>query len=681
MPAILPSIVKPTISPPDGEAIHLRLRLLGAMEATDALGRPVLPRARKTKAVLAVLALNAPRPVMRARLTGLLWSNRENEQARASLRQALHELHEVLGGSAGQLLWADRNHLALRDQLIWVDALEIARAPASSRETLDMLRGSLLEDLDGLDPSFDRWLAAERVRLRDVGRDVGETILAAQDGPEAVVEAAARLLAIDPGHEGAWRAMISARLDTGDRVAAVAALDRCRSAFARLGGLAPPADLVATIAELRRPVGPQFPTATAKMAHGTASSLRAPTPLGLPRREGSLRLGVMPMRSLDGPGDDPLSLGLAEEITTALSRFRWISCIASTSLAALAGEPHDGKLWDRLDLDFLLDGTVQRSGGRVRITSRLLDMRENGAVIWAHRFDRQMTDILAMQDEIAAETVAQIDPELLLLEGDRASSLPHSPDPAAYELMLRAIPPIYRLEQTGFLAAGKMLQEAIAIDPGHAASHAWLAYWHMFLVGQGWADDPIMAAAQGGLLADRAVTLDPGDARGLTMSGHVRAFLGKRPEEGIALHQRALSLNPNLPMAWAFCGQAHSYLGRHDEAIECVNQAQRLSPFDPHGFFFDTVLMMPHLLKHDHEAALRAGRRAVELNPGFSSSYKGLLSVLGHLGRYAEAAELLVRLLILEPRFTLDDAISRSPMQLPDDVSHYAEGLRRAGLR
>jgi TolB-like protein/DNA-binding SARP family transcriptional activator len=629
-----------------------------------------------------VLALNAPRPVLRARLTALLWSNRENEQGRASLRQALHELQDVLGGAAGALIWADRNHLALRDKQLWVDALEIARAPASSRETLDMLRGVLLEDLDGLDPSFDRWLAAERERLRGVGREVGETILAAQYGPEAVVEAAERLLAVDPGHEGAWRAMIRARLDTGDRVAAVAALDRCRGALARLGGLAPPADLVATIAELRRPAGQQSEPASASVPYGMTSSPGGPSnPLGQTRREGGLRLGVMPMRSLDGPGDDPLSLGLAEEITTALSRFRWISCIASTSLATLAAEPYHGKLWERLDLDFLLDGTVQRSDGRVRIMSRLLDMRENGAVIWAHRFDRQITDILALQDEIAAETVAQVDPELLLLEGDRASSRPRSPDPAAYELMLRAIPPIYRLEQTGFLAAGDMLKEAIAIDPSHAASHAWLAYWHMFLVGQGWADDPVMASVRGGVLADRAVTLDPGDARGLTMSGHVRAFLGKRPEEGIALHQRALSLNPNLPMAWALCGQAHSYLGRHDEAIECITQAQRLSPFDPHCFFFDTALMMPHLLKHDHETALRAGRRAVELNPGFSSSYKGVISILGHLGREDEAAELLARLLILEPRFTLDDAIIRSPMQRPDDLAHYAEGLRRAGLR
>jgi tetratricopeptide (TPR) repeat protein len=189
------------------------------------------------------------------------------------------------------------------------------------------------------------------------------------------------------------------------------------------------------------------------------------------------------------------------------------------------------------------------------------------------------------------------------------------------------------------------------------------------------------ASIQGGAIADRAVTLDSGDARGLTLSGHVRAYLGKRPEEGIALHQRALSINPNLPMAWAFSGLAHCYVGRHEEAVRLIGNAQRLSPFDPHGFFFDMALTMPYLLTHEHETVIGIGRRAIELNPGFSSSYKGVLAALGHLGRASEARDLLARLMVLEPRLTLEDAISRSPILQPDDLAHYAEGLRLGGLR
>jgi tetratricopeptide (TPR) repeat protein len=191
----------------------------------------------------------------------------------------------------------------------------------------------------------------------------------------------------------------------------------------------------------------------------------------------------------------------------------------------------------------------------------------------------------------------------------------------------------------------------------------------------------LAATQRAGELAERAVTLDPGDARALALIGHVRGFLHKRPEEARALHERAISLNPNLPLAWCFSGFAHSYLGRHSEAIEQINQAKRLSPHDPHGFFFDMALMMPHFLCGDFETVVTIGRRAIELNPSCSSTYKGYLATLGHLGHDDEATRVLVRLLTLEPSFSICNAVERSPMTRPEDLALYAEGLRRAGLR
>ncbi len=190
------------------------------------------------------------------------------------------------------------------------------------------------------------------------------------------------------------------------------------------------------------------------------------------------------------------------------------------------------------------------------------------------------------------------------------------------------------------------------MEPGNAAAHAWWAYWHLFLVGQAWAKDPVAATLRAGELAERAVTLDPGDARALALVGHVRGFLHKRAEEACALHERALSLNPNLPLAWCFSGLAHCYLGRHETAIEQIARAQHLSPHDPHAFFFDMALMMPHFLRGEFDKALALGRRAVELNPGFTSTYKGYLATLGHLRHNNEAARrVLARLLMLEPGF------------------------------
>jgi TolB-like protein len=230
-----------------------------------------------------------------------------------------------------------------------------------------------------------------------------------------------------------------------------------------------------------------------------------------------LRLAVLPPRALQGDQLESLALGLSEEITVALSRFRWISCVDGTLSAGDGGLAKPGsRPWQRRDLDFLLDSTLQRSGNRIRIVVRLLDVRAGGKVTWVRRFDRELDDVLILQGEIAAETAAQIDPELLLREGERLVARGLR-EPTAYNLMLRAIPAIYRLEPSDFQAAGEMLAAALAIEPGNAAAHAWWAYWHVLLVGQGWAGDPIAATRRAGELSERAVMLDPADARALAL--------------------------------------------------------------------------------------------------------------------------------------------------------------------
>jgi tetratricopeptide (TPR) repeat protein len=336
--------------------------------------------------------------------------------------------------------------------------------------------------------------------------------------------------------------------------------------------------------------------------------------------------------------------------------------------------------WPSVETDFMLDGTIQRAQGRIRVIVRLVDMRAGGEIVWAARFDRDGTDPLALQDELGAAIVAQVDPELMQHEG-RRNAATSSDDLTAQDLLLQALPAIYRMERESFLRARRLLEMSLRADPGSSVAHGWLAYWDLLYVGQGWSDDPAASTAEAARLAERAVMLDPGDARALTLAGHVRGCLGKHPEEATALHERAIALNPNLALAWCFSGLSHSYMGRHEEGLRRISIALRLSPSDPHGFFFDMALIMPHLMLGDYPAAIDAGRRAIEINPYFSSTYKGYLAALGLMERRREAHEILLRLLALEPRFSVMEAISRSPLSRPEDIARYAEGLRRAGLR
>ena len=682
---------------------RLHLRLFGHMSVDDGKGRTYLPRTRKTRALLAVLAMASPKPVLRLQLAALLWSRRETEQARASLRQSVHELQDTLGITWSHLFITDRHHLSLRGAGLDIDALSLAQPERMSVDLLDRYENVLLEDLTGLDPAFDRWLEDERSRFVRIARTIGENLLAHCTEPLAAIEAAEQLLAIDRRHEGAWRTLIRCHAERGDVAAALGSYDRCRGTLADTGNARPSAETEDLIQRVRAQ-GVSGRVSETPAAAAAPQRPATPVPaerLGTPvtpernsrRRERSaLRLRVVPLRSLGSGHDDGFGVGLAEEISAAISRFRWISCLpaplwpsaasaAQTSTAQTGsglGESNDGS-WAGVEADLILDGTIQRGAGRVRIIVRLVDMRAGGEIVWAGRFDRELTDALALQDELGAAIVAQVDPELMQHEA-RRSAASRSHDLTAQDLLLQALPAMYRLERESFLNARRLLELSLQADPGSSVAHGWLAYWDLLYVGQGWADDPRASTAEAARLAERAVNLDPGDARALTLAGHVRGFLSKHPEEGSALHERAIALNPNLALAWCFSGLAHSYLGRHDEALRRISIALRLSPSDPHGFFFDMALIMPHLLRADYTSAVDAGRRAIEINPYFSSAYKGYLSALGQLDRPREAAEVLHRLLTLEPGFSVREAVDRSPLSRPDDLARYAEGLRRAGL-
>jgi hypothetical protein len=329
------------------------------------------------------------------------------------------------------------------DKGLWVDVRVLAGATATDARGLQIFRPTVLDDLDGLDPAFDGWLEEQRQRLTQLALSVAEEVLAAESETKARITAAEQLLTIDRLHEGAWQALIRANLEQGNRAAARLAFERCSTSLAHAG-----------LVPLRE----------------TEALLRDTRPVRMvakPRAAGRvIRLRVMQPRTLDGGGMDGPLPGLAEEITAAISRFRWISCVVEAPSAKRIDPA-----WQEFPEDYLLDCTLQCFGKRMRVIVRVLDLQAGSDVVWARRFDREINDPLMLQGEIAAETAAQIDPELLLREGERRISSEPG-DLTAFDLTLRAIPAIYRLEHAGFHAAGKLLAAAAATDPANAAAHA-----------------------------------------------------------------------------------------------------------------------------------------------------------------------------------------------------------------
>ncbi|MGH2874893.1 MAG: BTAD domain-containing putative transcriptional regulator, partial [Solirubrobacteraceae bacterium] len=518
--------------------VALRLRLIGQMEVSMPGGQSVLPTGRKTRGLLAIVALSAPRPALRGRLAEMLWSRRPEEQARASLRQELHRLLEVLAPTGADVLQVTRDHVALHPGAVWIDVDQVLRATPDNPAALALLEGDLLEDLDGLDPNFDAWLATERERLRDRGRELAEQLLREKDDPDALIPAAQRLLQIDRAHEGAWRALMRAHAARGERGMAIQAYDRCRAVLADMLDAAPSQETQKLLGEIRGPSGSRLPSRP-PVAAAVASAAGHPAIL-TESRSGAAHVGVLPFQLVSA--DDSvghLAAGLTDEIAAALSQLRWLSVVASGSLARFAGQARDEtEIRALFGLDYVLDGTVQLVRDRLRVSARLLDLRANGQVVWARRFDRQSPDLLSAQDEIASEVAAQIDSEILLIEGRHSAAKPLA-EAGAYDLVLRAIPLMHRMEWEPFMQAGGCLRQAIEADPEYAPAYAWRAYWHVFLLGQGWEDDVGAAIPEAEHLAQQAIRLDPMNARAMTIAGHVRAVLGRELLDALPLHERA----------------------------------------------------------------------------------------------------------------------------------------------
>jgi len=690
------------------QPVMVRLRLIGQMEAWTLTADSILPTGRKTRALLAVLALSAPRPVLRGKLAEMLWSRRPEEQARASLRQEIHRLLDALGPVGNHILSIHRDHLTLRPGTVWVDVEEVLRASPGKPAALSLLDGDLLEDLDGVDPAFDNWLAAERERLRDRARVLAEQLLRDQNDPELTIPAAQQLLGIDRSHEGAWRALMRAYAARGERGMALQAYERCRAVLADQLDAHPSDDTQRLAAEIRatvsaarssaqlvrpepRPEARLDPLRQPRHAAFTGAEMMfdrqpeppprapaAPTPSA--QRVGS-RLGVLPMQ-VSGAGQTELGFAamLAEEITAALARNRSLSLVSSAALARTAATSRDEAMIGRaFALDYLLDGTLQRSGERLRISLRLLDLRGGTQIVWAERFDREAPDLFGLQDEIAQSVAARMEPAMLALEAERATARPNA-DPSAQELTLRALAALTRPERCQYSLAQALLQQAMAMDPVLSAAHSWAALLHLATIAQGWSNDVAADSAEAVRLAERAVMLDAQDARALTIAGHVRAMLQRRLPEAMVLHERALTLNPSLALAWTFSALAHAFAGQLDEAASRAEHASILAPLDPFAFLNASARALIALLRHDHAAAIAVGCELGQMQPGWAEGARAMLAAQGHIATSAEIAQTRDRLLAITPTESLSNLSAQQPFLRLEDWTHVHSGLRRAGV-
>ena len=439
----------------------VRVHVLGSMRATTYLGANVLPRGKKARAILGYLSVTAGGRAARSRLAGMLWDRASDAQARSSFRGALHELSLAMGPLADELISADRETVRLNAKVCWIDATavlapEVGSASASRRELSALCNGELLEELDGISASFDQWLLSERTRFNQQLSDLLEGELNELTESKAdlkqIIPNVRRLIAFDPTHEGASRALMRALIKAGERVQALREYERCRKALRKALDIDPSpetralGDAIRTFSQgdaRRKPLSSSaFPEKDSKVQLATAHRRR-------------LQLGVLPFLATRAKDDQNLALSLSQEVAAGLARFRWFDVIAPASLARKPSAHLSEDLLRRKELDYVVDGALSGNGKRFQISVRLLDVTQFASPVWSDRFELAMDELHQLDERVTARIVGRIDPVILFIEGS-----PKRPkNYGATGLLLRAMPLMYSME-TGQIRAGRRTDQS-----------------------------------------------------------------------------------------------------------------------------------------------------------------------------------------------------------------------------
>ncbi len=388
----------------------------------------------------------------------------------------------------------------------------------------------------------------------------------------------------------------------------------------------------------------------------------------------SIAIAVLPFENMSGdPEQEYFADGMVEEITTALSRFKWLFVIARNSSFTLKGKAVDVKeVGRRLGVRYILEGSVRKAAGKVRITGQLIDAL-TGAHIWADRFERDLTDVFALQDEVTVAVVSAIQPKIIQTEIAMAARR-RPENLTAYDFWLRAIQQSRLTTREGLAEAIRLAHRALELDPGFGRAASLASVFHLSNVVLGYSTDPQFECEEAVRLSRLALRIDDGDPNTLARASLISALVVRDSESALEMADRAVALNPNSFDAWSARGWVYRAAGLPQEAVRSFERGIRMSPIDP-AMFAGMGMALVELRRFDE--AIVAGRKAQRHNPSHPLAYFCLASAFAHLGRDAEARETAARLLEVNPAVTISGWIAwggQSNAQL------VTEGLRKAGL-
>ena len=643
-----------------GNPAPVRLSILGAFCLTHGVAEiPVA--AKKSRALLAVLALSPNLQASRERICGLLWSDRGEDQARSSLRQALAVLRKELGVLEASILTVRDDMLGLVPQAVDVDALGVLQASAGAdvealRRAAESCRGPLLADVAVRDAGFEDWLGTERRRLAGAAIVTFEKLSGFETGA-AAVSAARRLIDLDPLREASHRTLMKSLASTGEAALALQQFEACRAILKAEFAVEPAAETFRLRNDiLKGHLVPAVANVAAAPSAGPNSNPPRPS------------IAVLPFVNLSAdPEQQYLSDGLTEDLITDLSKVPGLAVIAAHSALKFRGVTVDPSVAaNELGASHIVQGSIRRLGESVRINAKLMQAA-TGSVLWADRFDRRMEDIHDLQSEIVRQVSKTLSgPAPQPVERYRPASL------EAFDLVMRGRKEWRNSDETGVRAA-PLFEKAIALDPDYAEAYRWLACGQgMSWLHFGGPEDPLRRLSM--INARKAVACDPGDAA----SHAILAFILMYEREwdmASAEFDIALKLNPQDGDAWSILSDLRVMEGRGRDAVYCAERSLDHNP-RPLGSFF-WLLGQAQIAAGDLDDAVKTLRREETYGTG---SKRFLAAALALLGRMDEANGEARLFRAANPHFRISRWAETQPFRDVAMRDYFVDAYRLAGL-
>lgn len=683
----------------------LRLRLIGQMEARTLTGESVLPVGGKTRALLAILALSDRKPVLRSRLAELLWSQRPEDMARASLRQEIHRLLDALSPLGVDVIDVQRHSLALKPALTSVDAERLLTVSVRTIDSITLPDEPLLGELAGIDPALDDWLVQQRERLSSHLQQVYENAVRELTDPDQVEDAAERLLKFDGLNEVAWRARVQMALHRGDKARAAALADQMTHIFGDIEGyaLAPATQALITSIPTEssgKDVAKDFSQTT--MTAGSpevsfATPVLRPDPmLALPLHYAAQHPAATEPRKISlaflppSCADETLAghgQHLRDQMELIFVHMGTFDILAIPE-GSLSDPVNASAIYRAWGMDYIISGTLRAGpdGADNRLILRVLDARRGGVIIWGTHYDFPSSGPDTAKNSLLAPAQA-MQWSIFVTEARRIAGRPDS-ELSALGMALRAFMLLLRHDMSLFDRINSLLERAIDLDgdDGAIALIDALYCYTRFL--NDWGPETEAVFARGLRSVRSAIALMP-DLHAVEVL--LAAYLMYEP----ASHDTAVSIvrsavadisrnegphkdSPDLLMARVVLDLLQKKMASAARSVKLLLEngyrSQLLELLRP-------VFMMVLLLGEDYQEVISMGRLISGLYPSCPSSLVYYLIALIELGDAPEEAHQVCRhLLRLVPDLTISKAVCRFPFAGDAHQMRLAEALRKAGV-